>query len=420
MPTSKPIRVLHFADAHIDMVNHGRHDPETGLPVRVLDFLRALDQIVDTAVAEKVDLVLFAGDAYKDRNPQPTFQREWGRRIMRLSQAGIPTLLLVGNHDVAPASGRAHTLHEFSTLSVPHVYVADTIHLWSPPELGVAAQVISVPWVPRSRVLRLMEAEKPVGLTVEEVYQRMEELVGEMVARRIEEADDSLPLILTAHASVQGAKYGSERAVMLGHELVLSGGLLNDNRLDYVALGHIHKHQALNVPGAHPPMVYPGSIERIDFGEAREKKGFVVAEVSRGQTTWEFRELNTRRFVDPEPITPTADHFMADILSQLPAADAIEDAICRIRLAYPRDLEPLLDEKAIYRHLEKAFEVHIRKEHQLEKRARLGDAAGVEQMTPAQLLAIYWDTIGLDTAEAEVMAALAKEVLTAVHDANAS
>ena len=97
------IKILHFADAHIDMANYGRHDPDTGLPLRVLDFLKSLDAIVDAAIDEKVDLVLFAGDAYKDRSPAPTFQREWGRRIMRLSQANIPTLLLVGNHDLSPA-----------------------------------------------------------------------------------------------------------------------------------------------------------------------------------------------------------------------------------------------------------------------------------------------------------------------------
>ncbi len=94
------MKLLHFADAHIDMANYGKHDPETGLPLRVLDFLRALDTIVNAAISEKVDMVIFAGDAYKDRSPAPTFQREWGKRIIRLSRAKIPTLLLVGNHDL--------------------------------------------------------------------------------------------------------------------------------------------------------------------------------------------------------------------------------------------------------------------------------------------------------------------------------
>ena len=178
MSSAKPIRLLHFADAHIDIANYGRHDPDTGLPMRVMDFLHALDQIVDAAIEEKVDLVIFAGDAYKDRNPQPTFQRAWGERMMRLSQAGIPTLLLVGNHDVSPAAGRAHTLHEFSTLSVPHIHVADRLALWTPEQLGLPVQIISVPWVSCSM---LVGREETFGRMVEEIYERIEELVVQRV-----------------------------------------------------------------------------------------------------------------------------------------------------------------------------------------------------------------------------------------------
>ena len=402
-----PIRLLHFADAHIDIANYGRHDSETGLPMRVMDFLRALDQIIDAAIDEQVDLVIFAGDAYKDRNPQPTFQRAWGQRMMRLSQAGIPTLLLVGNHDLAPASGRAHTLHEFSTLSVPHIHVADRIELWTPDRLGLPVQIITVPWVSRSR---LIAREDSAGKTVEEVYQQIEDVVSRRVTQFIERADPEIPLILTAHASVRGAKYGSERAVMLGHELVLSGGLVNHQNLDYVALGHIHKPQALSAKDSHPPIVYPGSIERIDFGE-KEDKCFVLAEVGKGDTHWEFRKLQTRRFIDPDPITPLTDHFMEDILSQLPAAEDVADAICRVRLSFPRDDEPLLDERAILEHFKTAFDVKIQKHYQTSKRSRLGDAAGVEAMAPLELLETYWLSEEMASEEIEIMKGLAKEIL---------
>ena len=129
------IKALHFADAHIDIQSHGRQDAETGLPIRVLDFLSALDTIIDSAIVEKVDLVLFAGDAYKDRTPAPTYQREWGRRMMRLSQAGIPTILLIGNHDLPPTMGRANALQEFETLSVPHIQVISQPVLLHPQDL---------------------------------------------------------------------------------------------------------------------------------------------------------------------------------------------------------------------------------------------------------------------------------------------
>ncbi|MEJ2711271.1 MAG: exonuclease SbcCD subunit D, partial [Anaerolineales bacterium] len=289
-------KILHFADAHIDMANYGRHDSQTGLPIRVMDFLKSLDTIVDTAIEERVDLVLFAGDAYKDRNPAPTFQREWGKRIMRLSRAGIPTLLLVGNHDLSPALGRAHALETFDTLDVSHVRVLDRPQFLGPQDLeGLPLQVIALPWISRSGLMAHMDLR---GVDPAKVYQELESRLTELIHGWLEQADDSLPMVLTAHASVQGAKYGGERAVMLGSDLVLPGSLVRDPRLDYVALGHIHKPQNLNEDG-YPPVIYPGSIERIDFGEAQDRKYFVIAEVARGKTRFEWRELDKiRPFID--------------------------------------------------------------------------------------------------------------------------
>ena len=146
------IKLLHFADAHIDMTNFGAHDPKTGLPVRVMDFLKSLDVIVKTAIDEKVDLVIFAGDAYKDRSPAPTFQREWGRRIMRLSEAGIPTILLTGNHDISPSQRKAHAMQEFDTLQPAHIRVVSNLKLLRSEDLeGLPVQVLAIPGL-RARV----------------------------------------------------------------------------------------------------------------------------------------------------------------------------------------------------------------------------------------------------------------------------
>ncbi|MGE5249521.1 MAG: metallophosphoesterase family protein, partial [Bacteroidota bacterium] len=286
------MKLLHFADAHIDMANYGRHDPVSGLPLRVLDFLKSLDTIIDAAIAEKVDLVIFAGDAYKDRSPAPTFQREWGRRIMRLSQARIPTLLLVGNHDLSPAAGRAHAVQEFSTLQVPFVRVLDRPEFLSPADLwGLPVQVIAMPWVSRSALMAALEMS---GEQPSEVFSGIEARISDLVQDMLAQADPSLPSILTAHASVEGATYGGERMVMLGADLVLPTSLVKDSRLDYVALGHIHKPQDLN-KGAHPPVIYPGSIERVDFGESHDNKFFIIAEIERGSAQVDWRQLKDVR-----------------------------------------------------------------------------------------------------------------------------
>ncbi|MCA9873093.1 MAG: hypothetical protein KC441_05545, partial [Anaerolineales bacterium] len=158
------------------------------------------------------------------------------------------------------------------------------------------------------------------------------------------------------------------------------------------------------------------SIERIDFGEIKEKKGFVLATVCRGKTEWIFRPLQTRRFLDLTIDTASADTFMADIMCQLPQPDEVAGAICRVQLNYPHDWEPLLDENALNDYFSTALSVQIQKHRQLDKRVRLGDTVGVEEMTPVDLLATYWRTSGLDEAEITEMQALAVEVLGAMDE----
>jgi exonuclease SbcD len=402
------MRLLHFADAHIDMANYGRHDPQTGLPLRVLDFLKSLDTIVDTAVAEKVDLVIFAGDAYKDRSPAPTFQREWGRRIMRLSQAQIPTLLLIGNHDLSPAAGRAHALQEFDTLQVPFVRVSSKPEFLRPDDLwGVPAQVLTLPWISRSGLLAATDASAAdrAGINSE-----IEMRIGEIIEEWLAGADGGIPVVMAAHASVEGAKYGGERSVMLGADMVLPGALVRDPRLDYVAMGHIHKPQNLN-ENAHPPVVYPGSIERVDFGEVEDKKYFVVAEVARGTTQVEWRELkDVRPFVDRRVVLESADGVTQALKSALPAAKRLAGAIVRLVVEYPREWESLIDEPALRKLTEDTFEFHLIKRPLVEGRIRLPEDQTVSSLSPLDLLGQYWNAAHVDE-DVEALQSLAGEII---------
>ncbi|HIE57897.1 MAG TPA: exonuclease SbcCD subunit D [Anaerolineales bacterium] len=410
------IKLLHFADAHIDMANYGRRDPETGLPLRVMDFLKSLDQIVDTAIAEQVDLVLFAGDTYRDRNPAPTFQREWGRRIMRLSQAKIPTLLLVGNHDLSPALGRAHALAEFNTLQVEQVRVLDKPQFLSPGDLwNLPVQVIALPWISRSGMMAQLDLRAG---SPDEIYTQLEEKLTTLVQRWLDKADPNLPVILTAHASVQGAVYGGERTVMLGSDLVLSGSLVKNPQLDYVALGHIHKPQNLN-KDAHPPVIYPGSIERVDFGEAQDQKFFVIAKVERGRAEVAWQQLKgIRRFVDRRvKLQPGADlESRQGISDQLRDALApqsqLRDSIVRLVVEYPREWESLLDEAAIREYASEAFEFHLVKRPQMEARVRLPEGQIAGSISPLELLNLYWKTNHTDPVEIETLQTLAAEIIT--------
>ncbi|HLO30200.1 MAG TPA: exonuclease SbcCD subunit D [Anaerolineales bacterium] len=401
------MKLLHFADAHIDMANYGRHDPETGLPLRVLDFLRALDTIVDAAISEKVDMVIFAGDAYKDRSPAPTFQREWGKRIIRLSRAKIPTLLLVGNHDLSPASGRAHAIQEFDTLEVPYVRVLQKPEFLKPEHLwDVPVQIIAMPWVSRSGLMASIEES---GTDPKEVFSKIETRISELVEDWVNEADKSLPLILTAHASIEGALFGAERMVMLGADLVLPTSLVKDRRLDYVAMGHIHKPQDLN-EGYHPPVIYPGSIERIDFGEAMDDKFFVIAEVTCGATTVDWRKIDgTRPFIERRAILQSSENVTEFLTFNLPKQKEMSGAIVRLTVEYPRELDVLIDETALRKYADQAFEFHLVKKPKVEARVRIPQGQAISSLSPLDLLTQYFDSAKVN--EAEELRELAKQII---------
>jgi len=391
------IKILHFADAHIDMANYGRHDPQTGLPLRVMDFLKSLDEIIQTAIDEQVNLVIFAGDAYKDRSPAPTYQREWGKRIMRLSRSGIQTLLLTGNHDISPATGRAHAIQEFDTLDVPHVKVLDKPQFLSPDDLeGLQAQVIALPWISRSGLMASLELG---GTDPSETYKILGERISELIENWLSEADPNLPIILTAHASVEGAMYGTERMVMLGNDVVLPPALVKDKRLDYVALGHIHKPQNLN-EGEHPPVIYPGSIERVDFGEAGDKKYFILADVSKGNTNVLWRELeNIRPFIDVHVTLDSDEAVNHKLQEALPTKEALEDSILRMVIEYQREWEALIDEATLRALAAPAFEFHLVKRPILQARVRLPEGRAASSLNVVELLDIYWDASSQDMAD---------------------
>ncbi|MCD4801564.1 MAG: exonuclease SbcCD subunit D, partial [Anaerolineales bacterium] len=413
----KPMpKILHFADAHIDIANYGRRDPETGLPLRILDFLASLDEIINCAIKEEVDCVLFAGDAYKDRNPAPTFQREWGSRIMRLSQAGIPTILLVGNHDISPSIGRAHALTEFATLNVPHVLIVDKPCFLSSEELSrlcpegksLDLQLIALPWLSRTGMMTALDLQTR---DLDLIYQEMTKKLTNDIDNWLKKADPQLPIVLAAHASVEGAVFGGERSVSLGNDLVLPLALVQDHRLDYTALGHLHKKQNLN-KGKHPPVVYPGSIERIDFGEAKDDKYFVIAEVNQGKTKLDWHKLeNIRPFVDQYLKLTSKDKITDQIKKTLPSSDLLKDAIIRLVLEYPRAWDPLIDESAIRELVKGSFEFHFVKQPQSKVRIRLPKDRVIGSLSPEELLDQYWKTSQTPEDEIESLNKLAQEII---------
>lgn len=413
------IKLLHFSDAHIDIASQGKRDPQTGLPIRVLDFLKALDTIVDTAINEKIELVIFSGDAYKDRTPVPTFQREWGKRMMRLSQAGIPTILLVGNHDISPAAGRASALQEFSTLSVPNVHLVAKPEFISSQQLNnLPIQIIAIPWITRSGFL---SANQDEFLKIDEIDTNIESITSQIIDHLMENLDPTLPTIFTAHASIQGAVYGAERSIMLGHDIVLPINLLKRKEFDYVALGHIHKAQDLN-ENSHPHIIYSGSIERVDFGEAKDDKFFVIADVEKGKSEISWRLLEGRPFIDipvdlrkffaSENISlPTPIEIKNHLENTLFDSSEVENAVVRLTLVYPKDWDNLIDDHWFHDRFATALDFHLVRKPIFSTRLRLGDDESISNLPHEKLLELYWESQKVSPEEIDTLQLIAKEII---------
>jgi exonuclease SbcD len=399
-------RVLHLGDLHIGMENYGRLDPATGLNGRVMDFLRRLSEAVDYALENEVDVVLFAGDAYKTRDPNSTYRREFARRIKRLADAGIPVLLLVGNHDLPAASRRASSVDIFRTLDVPNVLVASHEGLHRiPTRRGEVLQVATVPYPLRQQ---LLGHDDHRNKTIAELDQLLQQILADNIQALAAQVDCLLPAVLVGHFSVSEARLGSERSIMLGRDVVVLKSILADPVWDYIALGHIHRHQELN-NGQQPPIVYCGSLERIDFGEEKEPKGFVVADVTRGHTTWQFHQVAARRFVTIRDDVQQETDPLAALLATIEGYD-IADAVVRVIVQARAEQEGLLRDADIRQALKEAYYVAgVQKEIERAYRLRLGGETA-EGLTPSQLLARYLESKGTAPDRTETLLEHAKEI----------
>ncbi|MBC7261126.1 MAG: exonuclease subunit SbcD, partial [Chloroflexi bacterium] len=347
-----------------------------------------------------------AGDAYKNRDPNPTHQREFAKRIRQLAAADIPVFLLIGNHDLPNLVGRANTLDIFATLEVPNVYVGRKLAVHRIQTRSGLLQIVALPWIVRNH---LLSREEYKNRTITEIDELAIAAVEKLLQEAIKSLDPLVPTILAAHGSVQGAVYGSERSVMLGQDIILPRNLLTHQAFDYVALGHIHRHQEL---ASNPPVVYSGSLDRVDFGEEKEAKGFVVAEIERGNTRYQFVELaSTRPFVTVEVQADGADP-MAQVREAI-AGHKLQGAIVRLIIHTTVEKNHLLDDNEIHRLLDQAFKVAaIIRDVRREPRLRLGSNQNVEQMTPLEVLQLYLQARQVEKQRMEKLLEYAQRIMS--------
>lgn len=381
------MKLLHLADLHLGVENYGRLDPASGLHTRLIDYLDRLDEALALGLDAGVDLVLIAGDIYKNRTPNPTHQREFAKRINRLRSAGVPVFILTGNHDISPSLGRAHSVEIFDALGVEGVTIADRPRLHTIATRSGPLQIVALPWVTRHTLLTRDEMRNASFAEIEyELRRRLERFVEKAAAQ----LDLDTPAVLAFHGSVDGAQLGAERAITLGQDLVLSRAVLAQPGIDYVALGHIHKHQLVQ---HEPPMVYPGSLERVDFGEKDEPKGCVLVELTGKRASWSFHALAARPFVSIEHDLRSSSDPLG-LVATLIGRQELREAVVRLELQATREQAATLRDEELRGMLEAAGAFVVASVKIEVERTGRRRYAGAEQelmsgLTPRRALELY-------------------------------
>lgn len=336
------IKLVHVSDIHFGSgESHGRINSQTGLNVRFEDFVAALTRVVDYSIDKQVDIFLFSGDAYKNASPEPVYQKMFARELKRLSDAGITSVLVVGNHDQVLRASQSHAMSVFQSLQVPGMITVDRPLSTVIDTKNGALQLVGLPHVTRHQ---LMTLDKYKDLSAAEIDRVLVEHIRDLLRGFYLKLDPNIPTVVTAHMSTDTALAGIEEELLVGYTLTFPNEIFIDDKIDYVALGHIHKHQVLKA--AKPAIVYAGSLERVDFGEEKEDKGFVAVQIERGHCQFEFISINPRPFITVD-IDLTKSENPSEDLAARTAKAVVPGCVLRVRYKINQEQINLIDEERL-------------------------------------------------------------------------
>ncbi|MFF1421623.1 exonuclease SbcCD subunit D [Streptomyces sp. NPDC058280] len=308
------MRILHTSDWHLGRSFHR---------VSLLDAQAAfLDHLVATVRDRDVDVVLVAGDVYDRAVPPLTAVELFDRALHRLAEAGVPTVMISGNHDSARRLGVGAGLIERAG-----------IHLRTDPA-GCATPVLlsdargdvafyGLPYLEPALVKDEFKASKAGHEAV--LGAAMERVRADLAGR----APGTRSVVL-AHAFVAGGDPSdSERDITVGGVAAVPAGIFAG--IDYVALGHLHGSQALT-----ERVRYAGSPLAYSFSETTHRKTMWLVELGPDG------EIEAERIDCPVPRALARIRGRLDALLDDPALARHEESWVEATLTDPvRPAEPM-------------------------------------------------------------------------------
>jgi DNA repair protein SbcD/Mre11 len=301
------VRLIHTSDWHLGRTFHrvGLHDAQA----------RFLDHLVEVVQAERVDVVLVAGDVYDRALPAVDTVAMLDDALVRLRGAGAQVVLSSGNHDSAQRLGFGSRLMATGGVHVrtDPTGVAQPVLLQD--EHGPVA-IYPIPYLEPSLVGPALGFEPGRPLTHQSVLAQAMGLVRADLGAR----DPGTRSVVAAHAFVVGGRPSdSERDISVGGVSAVPADVFDG--VDYVALGHLHGRTTLT-----ETLRYSGSPIAYSFSEVNQRKGSWLVQLDQDGV----RRVD---FVDAPVNRPLAllRGRIEDLLSD-PAHAAAESAYCQVTL----------------------------------------------------------------------------------------
>ena len=293
-----PLRFAHISDTHLGYRAFFKAEPESGRNQRAVDIEHAYETAITDILTRDVQLVIHGGDVFHHTRPAWSSLRCFVRQTRRLSDAGIPTVVIGGNHDTPRlrTSGSVFSVLELALPDIRFVcgYDQET-HLFDDLDLAVTA-------VPHGKLT------DPLGPSAFPTPERKN--------------------ILVTHGLVHGLQLkGGQREP--GEEDIADH--LLDEEFDYVALGHYHVHQKVR----HNAW-YSGSTERMGFGDEDVDPGYAIVELggpsAGAEVTHIPLEARPMKTIAPVDGENRSAREIADIVLDRLAKFVPFDAMARVEL----------------------------------------------------------------------------------------
>jgi DNA repair exonuclease SbcCD nuclease subunit len=291
------VKIAHMADTHLGYRGLTRIDPESDRNQRAVDVELAYERTIDAILAESPDLVVHSGDAFHHTRPTWHALRTFVRQTRRIAQAGIPMVIIAGNHDT-PRLRTNGTAWSVLELALPEIDFITGFEEESRQFESLGVRVVGIP-------------HGAMSMSVYDPYATIK---------------DGWRNILLLHGMVPGM---ADIAHYEPGTQEIAANLL-DPRFQYIALGHYHVHG----PQRHNAW-YAGSTERFGWGDENVVPGFTMVEFATGEREHpvvEHRPIDARPMKTLAPINGEGrpPREIADMA--LKRARAVDDATAMIRI----------------------------------------------------------------------------------------